>query len=454
MLVVFAGCHASADPQVIESRTARLYGPDSAERVAPLVGPPPAAGAPGAGGGPSAQDVLEDANLERYLWFGLRENAALRAAYDEWRAACERIPQASSMPDPQFSFLQFVEDVQTRTGPQKRRYSLSQTFPWFGKLDLRGAVASGAAEELWQRVAAERLRVERDIRVAYFEYGYLAQSIRITRGVLELLQQLEPVVQRRIAAGVSGQEDLLRLQVEIGRVENELASLDKVRPSLSSRLAGVMNWRDRELLPLPELAEPELQGVTVDALVERANEQNPELRELAERIERNRDALDLAAREKWPDFSVGVDYIETGDALDPSTPGSGDDPWGVRLMFSLPISRSRYAAAEREAERNISAARFALTDRRATLRSDLEHAAFKMDDAERQVVLYRETLLPRAREALDVTRASYRAGSASLLDLIDSERALLEFETGYWRACRDHYQAEARLQALVGGQLR
>jgi outer membrane protein TolC len=54
---------------------------------------------------------------------------------------------------------------------------------------------------------------------------------------------------------------------------------------------------------------------------------------------------------------------------------------------------------------------------------------------------------------LEVTRAAYRAGTSSLLDLIDSERALLEFEIGYWRACRDHYQSRARLEALIGGEL-
>ena len=95
----------------------------------------------------------------------------------------------------------------------------------------------------------------------------------------------------------------------------------------------------------------------------------------------------------------------------------------------------------------------ALSDRRATLRAELEHAAFLLDDAARQVALYRDTLLPRAREGLEVTRTAYRSGSASVLDLIDSERALLEFETGYWRACRDHHQSLARLEALVGGEI-
>ena len=341
LFVALGGCHSGPDPELIRTRTEYLYGPGPSR-----LGTPGNGQAPQETQRPSAEDVLRQPSLDLYLRYGLHENAALRSSYERWRAALERIPQVSSLPDPTFSFTQFVEEVQTRTGPQERRYSLSQTFPWFGKLSLRGDVATGAAEQTWQKVIAVRLSVERDITVAFFEYGYLAQSIRITRGVIGLLRQLEPVVQRRIAGGTSGQEDLLRLQVEIGRIENDLASLEKVRPALSARLAAAMNWRRRELLPLPELQEPTLGGASVEALIQRAEQLNPELRELAERIRTNRKALDLAELEKWPDLTLGVDYFETGDALTP-TPGSGDDPWGLRLMFNLPIWRSKYAAAER-----------------------------------------------------------------------------------------------------------
>ena len=444
--MLVAGCHARPDMSMVDRRSRDLfYGAPAASRTSGSTELPP----------PSNSKVLAEADLGLYLRYGMLHNGALRSAYEGWRANLERIPQVTSLPDPVFSFSQFVETVETRTGPQERRYSLSQTFPWFGKLDLRGSVAGAAAEEQWQRVQSLRLEVERDIRVAYFDYAYLSQSLRITRGVLDLLKQLEPVVQQRIVGAGAGQQDLLRLQVEIGRIENDLASFEKVRPSLSARLAATLNMRTRSPLPLPVLDEPTMTqvGAETESLLRRAEQLNPELRELHERIRKNESQRQLAGLQRWPDVTLGVDYFETGSALNSGTPGSGDDPFGLRLMFNLPIWGAKYGAAEREAEHGIAAATHALNDRRATLRADLEHAAFELDDAARQLVLYRETLLPRARESLEVTRSAYRAGSASVLDLIDSERALLEFETGYWRACRDHYQSQARLEALIGGAL-
>lgn len=445
LLVPLAGCRIAVDPDLVHGRTASIYGaqapglrmsasedPEAAPAIAP-------------------ERLLANADLELYRRYGLRNNGALRATHEQWRAALARVPQVSSLPDPVLSFSQFVEEVQTRTGPQQRRYSLQQTFPWFGKLDLRAGVASRRAEQEWFKVVAMRLRVEREIAIAYYEYGYLAHAIRIARGVLDLLKQLEPAVQQRIVGG-AGQQDLLRLHVEIGRIENEIASFEQVRPAMSARLAATMNWPGGSVLPLPELAEPRPRGLNTDTLMRQAEQRNPELLGFSEQIRRSQDALDLAELEQWPDFTVGVDYLETGEGAI-GTPGRGDDPWGLRLMFNLPVWRSKYAAAEREAASLVTAASYSLSNRRATLRADIEYAAFQIGDAGRQLLLYRDSLLPRARESLAVTRAAYRVGTASLLDLIDSERVLLDFETGYWRACRDHFQSEARLEALVGGEL-
>ena len=86
----------------------------------------------------------------------------------------------------------------------------------------------------------------------------------------------------------------------------------------------------------------------------------------------------------------------------------------------------------------------------SALRRDWEDVAARVDDAGRRIALYRDTLIPRADEALHLSLSSYRSGDASLLDLIDSERALLDFELSYWRACRDFLQGEAHLRSLTG----
>ena len=437
-----SSCASSPDAQIVRERTNELYGGPPGSRSHPIDGPVP-----------DRKEVRAKADLDLYSRFGMFHNAGLRAVYENWRAALERIAQASSLPDPVLTFAQFVEEVQTRTGPQERRYGISQKVPWFGKRRLRGEIAAGAAEELWHQVTAHRQAIRRDIALAFHEYAYLAHSSRITNQVLTILKQLEPVVQRRIRAG-GRQEDLLRLQVEIGKVENELRALREVRPALSARLAAVMNWTEGGVLPLPETTPAQPHAVDPAEMIARADSRNPRTRELVQSVATIRTAQDLADRDRWPDFRIGFDYIETGNALSSATRGSGNDPFGVSFGIQLPIQSRRYDAAASEVAHRNAAAQAALQQHRFTLRADIELAAFRLSDAGRQIALYRDTLLPRSRELLTVTRASYRGGTASLLDMLDSERSLLDFELAYWRASRDYLQGEAHLAFHVGGKIR
>ncbi len=443
-LIGLGSCASAYDPKEVLRRSSALFGPEADFEYGVLAMPSPEL---------PPETLLRVADLDLALEYGMRNHAGLKAAFARWQSALERIPQVSSLPDPQVSFTQFIDDLETRTGPQERRYGVSQTLPWFGKLSGRADVASSQAEAAWQQVEAKRLEIIRNISVAYHEYAYLAEAIRIQETILDLLRQLEPVVQSRIQGG-AGQGDLLRLQVEVGLLEDELASLRRVQPAQSARLAAAMSLATEQLLPLPQLVEPEPVASEARAWLRLAQQSNPKLRELAERMSGGEHALELSKLERWPDLTLGFDYLETDSAVNPGTKGSGDDPYGVRVMFNLPIWTGRYAAAEREARSSLSAAGHERADYLVQLRADIELAAYHLDNAVRQVALYRDSLLPRAREALEVVRTEYRSGGADLLSVIDSERALLGFETSYWRACRDQLQSVARLQFLTGGDLR
>ena len=89
------------------------------------------------------EPVLDDtATLQDYLAYAAMNNAGLEAAFNRWRTAIERVPQVESLPDPRFTYRFYIKEVETRLGPMEQGAGLSQTFPWFGKLDLRGCRGS------------------------------------------------------------------------------------------------------------------------------------------------------------------------------------------------------------------------------------------------------------------------------------------------------------------------
>lgn len=190
----------------------------------------------------------DNSNLDIYIKFGLLNNLGLRAEFDRWRSAMYAIPEARSLPDPKLSFTSLLIPIETRTGAQLFQLGLSQMFPWFGKYRLRGEMAAIKAEALWWNVQAKRLDVLREIKKAYFEYAYFAHAIKITEANLKLLKQIEKVVQNQVQAG-KDQIHLLRVQIEIGEVENQLKAFKNVRPSISARLSSALNRKKEELLP-------------------------------------------------------------------------------------------------------------------------------------------------------------------------------------------------------------
>ncbi len=143
--LLLPSCATQLDAALIEARTNQLYGElptvfadrPSPDRQVPVLG--------------------EAANLKAYIVYGLYYNPSIRASFERWRAAAARVGEVSDLPDPRFSWGYFVEPIETRTGPQNNRFTLSQTFPWFGKLDELGEVAAREAEAMWWKVEAQRL---------------------------------------------------------------------------------------------------------------------------------------------------------------------------------------------------------------------------------------------------------------------------------------------------------
>ena len=69
---------------------------------------------------------LRAQNLEDYQQIAAEQNPGLQAKYKAFEATMERIPQASSLQDPTLSFGYFISPVETRVGPQRARFSLTQ----------------------------------------------------------------------------------------------------------------------------------------------------------------------------------------------------------------------------------------------------------------------------------------------------------------------------------------
>ena len=123
------------------------------------------------------------------------------------------------------------------------------------------------------------------------------------------------------------------------------------------------------------------------------------------------------------------------------------------ISINLPLGRGKLAAGVREAEAKRRAADRDRAQRENELAAEAKLALYRFSDADRKIGLYRDTLLPMARQSLAVNRKAFEAGKAGFTDVLDAERVLLEFELSLERAQADRATELARLEMLVGREL-
>ncbi|HOD82980.1 MAG: Cobalt-zinc-cadmium resistance protein CzcC precursor [Planctomycetes bacterium ADurb.Bin126] len=403
---------------------------------------------------PAEPELAAGSTLGDYLRYAALHSPELESAFDAWKAALQRIPQVRALPDPRFTYRHYIHEVETRVGPQKNSYELAQTFPWLGKLNLRGDVAAEEARAAFHRFEAVRLRLFFRVHKAYDEYYYLRRAIQITEQNIELLNQGEAIGRRRYTVGAGSHPDVIRAQVEQGKLADRLTTLQKMRAPIVARLNAAMNRSVGAELPWPAQMPVAVGDWTSQQLVKWAGEANPEAQALDRQIAARRKGVALARKEYFPDVTVGTNLIETGSARGAMRPSdSGQDALIAMVSVNIPIWWNKIQAGIREARWLHHKARMDKAAFLNTLSADLETALFEFQDAGRKVSLYRDTLLPKAEQALQATNAAYSTGKANFQDFLDAQRVLLEFQLSFERSLVDRAQRMAELEMLVGKPL-
>ncbi len=405
--------------------------------------------ASGEDGGDAGSVPPENPTLDDYVAHARRASPALRAAGAHVTASSERATVVGSLPDPVVSYGYYVESVETRVGPQEHRIGVRQKLPWFGKLSHARKAAGAGADAVYERYRDAYLALVSDVTEAYSEYAYLARAVEIGEERLGLLRRLESVVRRKYSAGTASYADVMKAQIELARAESDLEALLDLREPLSANLAAVANVPAEAVLPWPGEIPDAAASLSKEEALAILRDSNPELRGLDLEVEAARSSLAVAERSQFPDLTVGLDYIVTGEAAMP-VPDSGKDPIVATASINVPLWFGARRAAVREAEARLLAAERSRDDREKKVGARLDMALYRLGDAERRVDLHRDRLVPMARQSLGAAEASYEAGAADFDSLVAAEQTLLEFELALVRARTDRAVAAAALDRILG----
>jgi cobalt-zinc-cadmium efflux system outer membrane protein len=396
-----------------------------------------------------------DAELTVLIEEALERNPRIREAFFDYQSVLQRIPQVTALPDPVLGVTQYARTPETRVGPQTTVVSLSQKFPWFGKLSDQGKIVAKQAavrDELYQ---ARRAEVIRQIKLAYYDIGYIDRALAITHEEEELLKHYEALAQARYSQGAGLQQGVVKLQVEITRMLNRRQEFARQRVDAEA----VLNLlRDRPAGASVRGGEPGKRTIaTFDSadLYRIGRENRPEVKAAFLRIETHEKGIHLAQRQRMPDFTLGASWgnilgrrDEAGRLNPPAN--NGKDVYSVTVGVNIPIFRSKYDAGVQEATERFSAAREGYRDAVNQVERSVRSISFRLKTIDEQIALFERALLPQTEQALRSVETAYATGSSGMLDLLDSERILLEARLGLARLETDYMKALAEMERAIG----
>lgn len=392
-----------------------------------------------------------NATLADYRTYAALHNPALEASFLRWKSSLGDIVRSHTLTDPKLSYGYFINSVETRVGPQRQRVELMQMFPWFGTLDLKSEVSLEASKVQWQAFQQKRLTLNTEVETAWYDLYYLNRSIAVLEENMALLSSLEHVIRARYTVGKAEHAALVRVQVELGRTEERLNSLRDYSIPLTAQINRVLNRPASTPVYISDMA-PTVPVLPPDEdLVATALNHAPSLLSIEHSRIRESKSAELGKKRFWPDISIGASWTVTGESRMPGVEDSGKDPVMAMISMNLPIFRGSYESAVNQAQLREQAALREHEQHEKDLTANLQTGLFRFRDASRKVEMYRDTLIPKARQSFAVTQKGFENGTAEFTDLIDTQRTLLELELSFEQAVVDHLKAYSRIVLLTGG---
>jgi len=408
------------------------------------LGAPSIARADGAPLGASVEGLLEFARANP-------EYAAMRTEAD---AATQRVYPAGAFPDPVFRMeLQNITNAGSDASPSvlpskvgSTKYTLMQSLPFWGKRDLRRDAAVADAEQAQGRAETTWAELAAGIKTAYARYYATVRTEELTREILDLLVRLERIAQVRYANGLAPQQDVIRAQVELTTMRSDLVMLESDREGVRAALNALLARKANAPLATPERLRPVPPPAKLepDALAERLRERNPQLFTEDARIRAAEKNRELAYRNRYPDFTVGVSPIQMGSRV---------NEWELMVEVSIPLQQESRRRGESESELMLSAARARKEAAAARLAGELYENVAGLEAARRIETLITTSLLPQAQATLEAALVGYETGKVDFATLLDAQRQIRKSRQDRLKAQADAQMRLAAIERLLGEDL-
>ncbi|NIB39729.1 TolC family protein [Pseudomaricurvus alkylphenolicus] len=384
------------------------------------------------------------------------DNPNLAEVQERYKALLEVPSQVGTLPDPMVSLnaMNFPTDTFDRDQEPmtQLQVGVSQVIPFPGKLGLKEEAAEYDAKAAGHSVDEVRLQLVKNVKSKWWQLYYLDRALDTVKNNQALLRQFITVAQTKYETGKGLQQDVLLAQLELSRLMDQEIQLRAIRRNQVIKLNILMDRPANDVIVLPDQVSKSMPALADEStLYLQAESSRPLLKQMETKIEAAQSRLDLAKRDYYPDFKLGVTYGDRTGDNPPPMGGSRSDFFSVMVGVKVPLYSGRKqskAVSQRSSELQMN--RYALLDEKGLVTAAISSAVTDYQEAKQQFSLYGSGIIPQAQQTVQSMLAGYQVSEVDFLNLVRSQMTLFNYELQYWKALSDAKQALARLEAAVG----
>jgi outer membrane protein TolC len=385
--------------------------------------------------------------LDHVIAEALARNPMIQSARVKWQAAKERVPQAAAWEDLKIGSSivlgRFVNVPANAFTDQM--VSIEQMIPLSGKNRSRERAAAAEALAAFEEARRQELDVIAKAKASFSRLANLYQLLEINKSQEALLEELGDATRTKFEVGMQGQADVLLADNERQKILEARTDLEQKLSAEASTLNVLMNRDPFSLLGRPVDNQEVSSPAPAERLRQLALTNRPEVREAQAKVSAAKSKLELAKREWIPDPAISLEADRYNAASQVVSQVAG----GVSIRVPW-LNGKKYRAEEKEAQSELSAAESEAASAQTEALGLLRNQLTKIETLHHHIALYRDNLLPTARQTVASYQADYAANKVTLLTLLSSQRDLFELETMYYQDLADYQAAQAELEALVG----
>lgn len=362
-------------------------------------------------------------SLDDYLKIAAENNPEVKAAYLEFEAALQRLPQVSALPDPTLSMSALGQMIETRVGTQEARFSLMQTFPWFGTLKAQKEVAALEAEAQFQGFLDKRNRLFWEVKKVYYSLYEVHHHLKHKQEEMKILESLKVFALSRFENGTAPMVDVIRVDLLRNQTETDLTVLQSQLKPLEITFNRLLNRADsldvkvEDHIPLPDSAL---------LLQEKNLDNHPLMAQYRKKVLAAHGQEKVAQKNGLPKFGIGIDYSIISERTDADFSDNGQDAIMPVVSLSLPIFRKKYKAQEQEAQLRGRAYEALAKATENQLETQWQQAQFELEKASLELNLFKKQT-EDTRLAYQLLTTAYANGQADADELLNIEQQLIRY---------------------------